>query len=140
MIGPRLKSSRIAAGLSQTALAQLTGLSQSFIAQIEGGDRMPGLETVQTLAKALGVASAYLMGGATEGSSSAYGVDPLTDLLADYNTPPGLRTFAEDKTLVKALVVQPQEWSALRSLNVPSAPSKDGYIALLYIIRAVCPV
>jgi hypothetical protein len=95
---------------------------------------------VHVLAKALGVSAAYLLGEAVADQSAAYQADPRTAILADYDAPPGLRGLAEDAQLVKVLRMAPHEWSALRSLVVPSPPSKDGYLALLHVIRAICPV
>ena len=42
-------------GLTQAELAQAAGLSQPAIAQIESGQRKPGVAALQKLAKALGL-------------------------------------------------------------------------------------
>src|SRR4051794_29673071 len=51
----RLKQLREAAGLSQYALAKLTGLSKQAVNKLEAGGREPAWGTIQLLAKALGV-------------------------------------------------------------------------------------
>lgn len=52
--GEWLRRLRVEAGLSQLALAQKVGFSQSFVSQLETGDRVPQApEHVEALAKAL---------------------------------------------------------------------------------------
>ena len=49
--------------LSQMALADKVGISVSYVSMLERGQRSPPLETVEKVAKALGVAPALLLGG-----------------------------------------------------------------------------
>ena len=49
--------------LSQKALADKVGISVSYVSMLERGQRSPPLETVEKVAKALGVAPAALLGG-----------------------------------------------------------------------------
>lgn len=51
----KLKEYRIKAGLSQNALAKISGVSQSHISEIESGVKRVGLEITKKLADALGV-------------------------------------------------------------------------------------
>jgi len=51
----RLRSLRIAAGLSQEALAAKTDLSQRTISRLEAGHVAPNRSTLRLLADALGV-------------------------------------------------------------------------------------
>jgi transcriptional regulator with XRE-family HTH domain len=51
----RLRTLREGKGLSQYALAKLTGLSKQAMSRLEQGDREPSWGTVQLLALALGV-------------------------------------------------------------------------------------
>lgn len=51
----RLKELRKARGLTQTQLAELTGISQSHIALMESSQRGLRFEYIEVLAKALGV-------------------------------------------------------------------------------------
>ena len=53
-IGRRIRQQRESLGVTQAALAELTGLSQSTISRIEGGQqRDPGLSELGSIAKAL---------------------------------------------------------------------------------------
>ncbi|HSN92869.1 MAG TPA: helix-turn-helix transcriptional regulator [Anaeromyxobacteraceae bacterium] len=49
--------------LSQKALADKVGISVSYVSMLERGQRSPPLETVEKMAKALGVPPAALLGG-----------------------------------------------------------------------------
>lgn len=49
--------------LSQSALARKVGCSISYVSMLERGRRSPPLETVEKVAKALGVAPAALLTG-----------------------------------------------------------------------------
>jgi len=120
-------------------LAAAAGVSQSMIAQVEGGDRVPSMETLHVLARALGVAPGYLVGASVADMSADYALDPRAAVLADYESPPGLRDLAEDALLCEVLKVEPDEWATLRSLKVDLPPSKHGYLTLLHVLRAVCP-
>lgn len=53
--GEKLQKHRLANGMSQTALAEATGVTQSGISQYERGIGSPSWEFVQKLAAALGV-------------------------------------------------------------------------------------
>ncbi len=52
--GRVIRSLRERRGLSQEALSDLAGLSRSFLGEIERGDAVPSVETLQKLADALG--------------------------------------------------------------------------------------
>ncbi len=49
--------------LSQKALADKVGISVSYVSMLERGQRSPPLETIERMAKALGVTPAALLGG-----------------------------------------------------------------------------
>jgi transcriptional regulator with XRE-family HTH domain len=49
--------------LSQKTLADKVGISVSYVSMLERGQRSPPLETVEKVAKALGVKPAQLLGG-----------------------------------------------------------------------------
>jgi transcriptional regulator with XRE-family HTH domain len=49
--------------LSQKALAERIGISVSYVSMLERGQRSPPLETIEKLAKALGVPPGTLLGG-----------------------------------------------------------------------------
>ena len=52
--GAKLRKARQASGLSQEALADLSGMTRTAISPLERGDHMPRLDTVIKLAGALG--------------------------------------------------------------------------------------
>jgi transcriptional regulator with XRE-family HTH domain len=56
-----LKSERLRRKLSQETLAKKAGLSVSYISMLERGQRTPPLDTLEALAKALGVTPASLI-------------------------------------------------------------------------------
>jgi transcriptional regulator with XRE-family HTH domain len=49
--------------LSQKALADRVGISVSYVSMLERGQRSPPLETIEKMARALGVSPASLLGG-----------------------------------------------------------------------------
>ena len=49
--------------MSQKALADKVGISVSYVSMLERGQRSPPLETVEKMARALGVSPASLLGG-----------------------------------------------------------------------------
>jgi len=51
----RLASLRRRAGMTQTMLAAVAGVTQPLVSQLEAGKCQPGWDTVQALAGALGV-------------------------------------------------------------------------------------
>ena len=53
-IGIVIRHNRTGRGLSQESLAELAGLSRSFVGEIERGAAVPSVETLQRLADALG--------------------------------------------------------------------------------------
>ena len=63
VFGARLLQSRQRLGLSQSALAERSGVGQNQISRLERGDK-PSVraDTLYALAKALGVSTDYLLG------------------------------------------------------------------------------
>ncbi len=59
-IGQRLRSMRKEKGLKARQLSLMAGLSPSVVQMIEDGHRMPGIDTVERLAFALGTSKAWL--------------------------------------------------------------------------------
>jgi len=66
VFGRHLRQVRHERGLSQTQLAQRAGLHSSEIGRLEHGRRDPRLQTIVTLAAALGVPVARLVDGLPE--------------------------------------------------------------------------
>jgi transcriptional regulator with XRE-family HTH domain len=55
MVGQNVKRLRIAAGLSQAALAERMGVDRAYVSGLELGQRNPTIVTLWHIAKALGV-------------------------------------------------------------------------------------
>lgn len=60
-IAHNVKALRGSSGMSQTRLAALTGLSQTWISRLAAGDENPTLETLERLANAFGVTPVDLL-------------------------------------------------------------------------------
>jgi DNA-binding XRE family transcriptional regulator len=54
-LGRNVRRLRIAAGLTQTALAKRSGMNRAYLSRLEGGRRNPTLATLERLAKTLEV-------------------------------------------------------------------------------------
>lgn len=74
LFAERLIAAREARGLSQAELARLAGLQPAAIGHFEHDRRKPSFANVRALAKALNVASDYLLGrsSAMEGATTAF--------------------------------------------------------------------
>src|SRR5215472_3664949 len=64
-VGLRIERARVAAGLSQRALADMTGMSQPTLSRIISGDRMAKMPELVAIAWATGVVVTELAGPGT---------------------------------------------------------------------------
>jgi transcriptional regulator with XRE-family HTH domain len=64
-VGALVERARVAAGLSQRALADMTGISQSTLSRIISGDRVAKLPEIVAIAWATGHTVAQLTGSGT---------------------------------------------------------------------------
>jgi transcriptional regulator with XRE-family HTH domain len=55
VLGARIRELREARGLTREALAQKIGMSTVYVRKLEAGERTPSLDTLDRLARALGV-------------------------------------------------------------------------------------
>lgn len=69
MIGSQLRKLREQEKLSLRKLAQKSGLSHSFICDIEHGRCNPSIESLRVLARALGVSPENLLGSVVANSN-----------------------------------------------------------------------
>ena len=60
-MGEKLKAARIAAGMTQTQLAEAAGLQQRDVSRYESGKHEPGALTLKRMAQALGCSMDYLV-------------------------------------------------------------------------------
>jgi transcriptional regulator with XRE-family HTH domain len=63
-VGERIRSLRAVEGLTQEALAWDSGLSKSYLSEIEAGRKAPSLYVLRALAERLGVGPGVLLDGA----------------------------------------------------------------------------
>ena len=134
MLPQRLRTARKTKGLSQAELAKRAGTDQAHISRMESGETGASLDIVTRIAKELGITVSHLVGDDT----ASFGADhPAGKILSDESAPEGLRAFAGDGELVKALNVASSEWEILQSVKLPKEISKDGYVQLLITVRAL---
>lgn len=82
-LAQRIKAAREAAGLSQTALSRLAGVSSPAIAELESGlNQHPASSLIAGLAKALGVTREWLQHGTGKPPAALLGRDPEKELEA----------------------------------------------------------
>lgn len=62
-LGRRMRQARERAGLTQRALAAKSRCTNSTIIEVEAGKRMPQIDTIEVLARALGVTASWLAYG-----------------------------------------------------------------------------
>lgn len=73
----RLKAVRESRGLSQSGLAEKTGLQPSAVSHFETGGRSPSFDNLRRLADALNVTTDYLLGRCSEAAVSGPTVGKL---------------------------------------------------------------
>ncbi|WP_456378869.1 helix-turn-helix domain-containing protein [Thiolapillus sp.] len=134
-IGGKIRAARRAAGVSQEELAQILGITQSAISRMEKNDYEASATQLIKIANVLGVSVTSLMPGISE-DGNRYDNLSTSAIQSDYNAPPGLRAFASDRSLLKAMSVTTEELDLLHAMPLKGI-SKDGYVQLLITIRAV---
>lgn len=81
LIGVRIKSLRLAEGLSQEVLAERMGISSKYLSSIERGKENPTLDTLIKLANALKIELSEIFNFAHEGKSKKDLITFITTLL-----------------------------------------------------------
>jgi transcriptional regulator with XRE-family HTH domain len=61
LVAQNLRTVRAQRKLSQETVAAKAGISVSYVSMLERGQRTPPLDTLETIAKALGVSPLYLL-------------------------------------------------------------------------------
>lgn len=104
-IGPRLRQTRRAKGVSQEALAEQTGVAVTTIIRIEQGRVTPKLDTVQKFADALGVDPKHL----------SYGDERPSGRIGEA---PAYANVAEDPaTIAREIVARLRDLEAVEALS-----------------------
>jgi transcriptional regulator with XRE-family HTH domain len=133
MLGARLRTARVGAGLTQSGLAKAAGISSGMVGALEREERELTLPTARRLAEALEVSEQWLLGldPARE--------PPLPDpgLLAEYQAPPSLLELKRDFALRRALSITRKELDELFAMRLQDPPDKAGWVALVQTLRAV---
>ncbi|OFX00705.1 MAG: hypothetical protein A3E78_11140 [Alphaproteobacteria bacterium RIFCSPHIGHO2_12_FULL_63_12] len=129
-IGDRIKSARKALKISQEALAEIVGLSQSAVGNWESGINAPRRETIKDLAMALNVTPEWLeFGGAINGRGSAFEPPPNANPVISAARPKSddlrpiyssVHTVDGEQILAPGEVVEwrapPQRWDSVKGL------------------------
>lgn len=75
MIGRRIRELRKMKGMTQIALADEVNLSPTYLSYLENGNKKPSINTVVTIANALGVTSDEILCGNLEYNPTEYHAD-----------------------------------------------------------------
>jgi transcriptional regulator with XRE-family HTH domain len=88
LMGERIKQARNAGRLTQEKLAEVCNISASFLGHIERGTRIPSIETLYSLCRALNVSADYLLGLSAETV-----IQPILDDLTQEEIEAGSKLF-----------------------------------------------
>jgi transcriptional regulator with XRE-family HTH domain len=142
IVSARLRAARTAKRLSQKELSEALDMDQTHISRAEKGERGLTQEQLRRAARLLDVSADYLLGIDLNDRAAGYRTDEASSeqkrLIQNHAAPPGLRDLALNLELVNTLKVTEDEWHALTSISLPGEVSRDGYVQLLFTIRAIC--
>ena len=73
-LGAELRALREMRGMSQSRVAEISGLTVNYVSLLENGDRRPSLDAINRLAKALRIPGQFLLflGGQSRGRFKAF--------------------------------------------------------------------
>lgn len=112
----RIKEARKAAGLTQTAFAESIGISQNYVAQIEGGSREPSDRTIRDICRILNVSEVWLRTGAGDMYQAKGRAEELAELTKGlFRERPGSFRAAVVTTLLRFPPDGP-EWAVLERI------------------------
>ncbi|MDQ7733778.1 helix-turn-helix transcriptional regulator [Halomonas sp. SpR1] len=142
IVSSRLRAARKAKRLNQMELAEKIGVDQARVSRVERGDRGLTRDQLLQASKVLDVTVEYLLGIDLGDNVAEYNIQETNSkqaqLVADHMAPTGLRELAIDQQLTRTLQITTEEWHALSSIVLPGEASRDGYVQLLFTIRAIC--
>lgn len=116
-LGARIRAERTRSGFSLAQLAELTGISKTYLVRLEGDERAnPSLETLHRIAVALDVTVADLLGRPR-----------MTFDSGESDISPSLRAFA-DETQITAAELNMLASIKWRKGEVPRTPERWRFI------------
>lgn len=144
LIGARIRQARQHARLTQQALADAVGISQSYIQRFETAEREPSLGQLSSIAEAVNVPLHELLGPNLREPPPVLDIADChspSGLLKQCAAPAGLRDLANSTALHTALEVHPEDWQALAAIAAawPRAAliTRDGWAAILLTLRGM---
>lgn len=126
-LSSNLRGYRQQAGLSQMALAELSGVSRRMLAGIEAGDRNVSLAVLDKLAAALGTSFTDLIqapearGSHLVGELAWQGAQPASQALFAASVPAHQR-------------VELWEWTLMPGEHYDSVPDAEGWNEIIYVL------
>ena len=113
--GNRLREARLAAGLSQSELEELSGIPKARLSRYENGHVEPSIQTLARLARALNVSEASLLGDQRAVLEDFFAV------LAERGV--HIQTKEQGKRLAAAVADMVQALGGIESVAGPAEPS-----------------
>jgi len=132
-LGELVKQKRLQLGLTQTGLADMLGVGQTYITFIEKDKRTPSNDILLNLAKALRLSFKKLYGLAHPDLKNMVN---FRTSVATRELPLHLQNLAADKLLREKFSITDQDISMLGSIQARGETrNKDDYIVILMTIR-----
>jgi len=114
--GNRLREARLAAGLSQSELEELSGIPKARLSRYENGHVEPSIQTLARLARALNVSEASLLGDQRAVLEDFFAV------LAERGVQ--IQTKEQGKRLAAAVADMVQALGGIESVAGPAEPTE----------------
>ena len=118
-VGKNVKAARELADLSQRDLCAKTGISQSYLSQVERGTWNIGLDNIARIARAVGIAP-HLLLHPSFARGSAEPLDSLTIKIADAPTQTKAPLVGQKAQVLPASLTRKRHQSPARDRNHPS--------------------
>ena len=115
--GNRLREARLAAGLSQSELEELSGIPKARLSRYENGHVEPSIQTLARLARALNVSEASLLGDQRAVLEDFFAV------LAERGVQ--IQTKEQGKRLAAAVADMVQALGGIESVAGPAEPPES---------------
>jgi transcriptional regulator with XRE-family HTH domain len=131
VLGSGLRSARQRAGLTMARLAELSGVSQPHLSQLENGKVSPSINTLYRLANALGISPQQLLPGTVPTSIAIVRAGSVT---------PTAITDSPGSAMARVLVGSPDRMLQVQELSVEAGDDLGGAFShdgeeYLYVLR-----